>query len=79
MTIDSAGDDVAHRPDPALRGHPIVSEPAPTRKERIVADPVRSLAIVVEGRQSELVRVYHGMERRLEGRPGVRITAWADA
>ena len=42
------------------------------------ADPVRSLAIVIEGRQSELVRVYDGMERRLEGRPGVRITAWVD-
>ena len=78
MTIDSAGDDVAHRPDPALRGPPTASEPAPKKQGGTIADPVRSLAIVIEGRQSELVRVYHGMERRLEGRPGVRITAWVD-
>jgi len=55
MTIDSAGDDVAHRPDAALRGRPTASDPAPTHRERIVADPVRSLAIVVGGRQGELV------------------------
>jgi len=66
MTIDSAG---AASPS---------STPAPTHPEKAVLDPVRSLAIVVEGRQSELLRVYHGMERRLEGRPGVRITAWVD-
>ena len=77
MRIDSAGG-VAHRPDRLYVGLPTGSDPAPTHRERIVADPVRSLAIVVEGRQSELVRVYHGMERRLEGRPGVRITAWVD-
>ena len=79
MTIDSAGDDVAHRPDAALRGPPTVSDPAPTHRERIVADPVRALGIVVEGRQAELVGLYHLIERRLEGQPGVRITAWADA
>ena len=66
MTIDSAG---VTSP---------TSAPAPFSREGAVADPVRSLAIVVEGPQTELLRLYHGMERRLEGRPGVRITAWVD-
>ena len=75
MTIDSAGDDVAHRPDPALRGHPIVSEPAPILTVWTPEDVVRQTLVALDPawrleyrrRAERWIREHHSGKRVVEG------------